>query len=290
MCKSKICFLKSPVNLKNDYNPINQQLITNRSVIYKGKTWDVGSTLNIAFINGSAEEILVVKRVYDELNFLNLNFKFTQDLQDSDIRWTFTKGQGSWSYLGTDATFTPKHRATINIGWDINYSVVRHEIGHSLGLAHEHQNPSKGILWNKPRVIKDLTGPPNNWTIAQIENNVFKALNKELVDYTDFDPNSIMLYGFPKEWTLNNQGTNFNSNWSEKDKQTLKKYYPLGEIPEEPVDKTLIVLKNVFPSVKKLDRLNENQLLSICDYLMITATKDDLKKDTIQKIAHILFK
>ena len=51
----------------------NSNLAISRSVVYKGKTWDVGSTINIAFINGTAQEISIVKQVYGELDFLNLS-------------------------------------------------------------------------------------------------------------------------------------------------------------------------------------------------------------------------
>ena len=69
----------------------------------------------------------------------------------------------------------------MNFGWletdtpDHEYlRVVLHEFGHALGLIHEHQNPADGIEWDNLVVIKDLTGPPNNWSVPIISINMFE--------------------------------------------------------------------------------------------------------------------
>ena len=61
-------------------------------------------------------------------------------------------GQGSWSYLGTDATRVPKESFTMNLGF-VDRPTVLHEFGHSLGLIHEHQSPFPGgFKWNRENV------------------------------------------------------------------------------------------------------------------------------------------
>ena len=40
------------------------------------------------------------------------------------------------------------------------YDVATHEIGHSLGLPHEHQSPFSGIEWNTKAVYNTFMGPP----------------------------------------------------------------------------------------------------------------------------------
>ena len=63
-------------------------------------------------------------------------------------------GQGSWSYLGTDATRVPKESFTMNLGF-VDRPTVLHEFGHSLGLIHEHQSPFPGgFEWNREEVRK----------------------------------------------------------------------------------------------------------------------------------------
>ena len=54
--------------------------------------------------------------------------------------------------------------------------MILHEFGHALGLIHEHQNPIQAIDWNKPAVIADLSGPPNNWDRDTIEHNMFEFI------------------------------------------------------------------------------------------------------------------
>jgi hypothetical protein len=49
--------------------------------------------------------------------------------------------------------------------WGIDTAI--HEIGHTLGLPQEHQNPNAGIVWDEPAVIADLGGSPNFWSEAK---------------------------------------------------------------------------------------------------------------------------
>ena len=121
----------------------------------------------------------------------------------------------------------------MNFGWiDANSSdtelrsVVLHEFGHALGLIHEHQNPKGGIKWNRDAVIADLSGPPNNWDLATIENNMFKKYSPGEVSGTDVDAKSIMMYPIPASWTLDGFSAGFNSGLSEKDKTFIRFAYP----------------------------------------------------------------
>ena len=96
----------------------------------------------------------------------------------------------------------------MNYGWiDANSpeeelrSVVLHEFGHALGLIHEHQNPVGGIIFNREAVIRDLSGPPNDWSVSEIEFNVLTPASPDDVAATAMDPNSIMMYPIPASWT-----------------------------------------------------------------------------------------
>ena len=43
---------------------------------------------------------------------------------------------------------------------------------------------------------------------------------------TKFDPNSVMLYHYPPEWTMDNKGTSYNVQLSDSDKEYIKFCYP----------------------------------------------------------------
>jgi len=115
----------------------------------------------------------------------------------------------------------------MNFGW-LDEGVVLHEFGHAIGLAHEHQNPDKGIQWNEEAVIRDLSGPPNNWDVATIQHNVLRKYSHDQVNGTEFDAKSIMLYSFPAEWTLDGFHTEPNDVISDIDKEFARgeKMYP----------------------------------------------------------------
>jgi Matrixin len=166
--------------------------------------------------------------------YANINFQFV-DGKNAVIRISFEQ-DGSWSALGTDALveeYFPKNEPTMNYGWltpnseeDDYSSVVLHEFGHALGMIHEHTSPVNGIQWNKEAVYESLSGPPNRWDKETIDFNMFERYTITQTQFTEFDPHSIMLYSFPKEWTLNGMSFPVNTVLSEKDKKFISARYP----------------------------------------------------------------
>jgi hypothetical protein len=206
-----------------------------RAAIFLRKRWPNGSTLRVSFLEGTASQHAIVKRFAPQWgDHANLKFDFGFD-PGAEIRIAFRRGDGAWSYIGTDCADIPRDQPTMNLGWQ-DEGVVLHEFGHAIGLVHEHQNPQGGIKWNRPVVIRALSGPPNNWDPDTIEHNMFEKYSVDQVRSTELDRVSIMMYSFPAEWTLDGFSTPENEVLSEKDKQFIGSgvAYPKTARPTEP--------------------------------------------------------
>src|SRR5262245_42653538 len=176
-----------------------------RAIVIFRKLWPNGSTLRVRFLEGtSPQQQLAMQQARWWSEVADLRF-VVSDAADSEIRVAFDPGDGAWSYIGTDCRSIPTDQPTMNLGFQ-DGGTSGHEFGHAVGLGHEHQNPAGGIQWNEPEVIRDLSGPPNSWTVDQIRHNVIEKYAVNQIKGTVFDPDSIMLYFFPARWTTNGMG------------------------------------------------------------------------------------
>lgn len=209
-----------------------------RMALVTGRKWMPGRTLRVGFMGGDA---FVQNKVKDYAKqwsgYANLGLEFVND-PNADIRVAFQPGEGSWSWIGTEALVIPKNEPTMNLGWltrgtpDEEYSrVVLHEFGHALGCLHEHQNPAASIKWNKPAVYRYYMGPPNNWPKADVDGNLFDTYARSKTQFTDFDPESIMIYAIPPEHTLDGYSVSSNEVLSRTDIDFIGKMYPFAARP-----------------------------------------------------------
>ena len=182
-----------------------------------GKTWMNGSTLRVRFIGGtSAQHAVVREQAGWWMQVANLKFDFN-NASNAELRISFDTADGAWSYIGTDCRSIPLNEATMNLGF-LDGGTTAHEFGHAIGLAHEHQNPAGGIEWNEQVVIREMAKPPNLWDEQTTRHNILRKYSADQLNSTKFDPESIMLYFFPPEWTLNGIGTEANEILSRLDK------------------------------------------------------------------------
>ena len=198
-----------------------------RAISPIGKTWMNGSTLRVRFMSGTAAQQAIARKEagwWGEV--ANLKFEFN-NAPDAEIRITFDPGDGAWSYIGTDCRGIPLNEATMNLGF-LDGGTAAHEFGHAIGLAHEHQNPAGGIQWNEEVVLREMAKSPNFWDAQTTRHNILRKYTADQLNGTAFDRDSIMLYFFPANWTLNGIATKANSTLSQIDRQFIAgaKMYP----------------------------------------------------------------
>lgn len=196
-----------------------------------GKLWQPGRKLKVRFLDGDPKVQERVPAFAQQWSaFANITFEFGND-PDAEIRISF-RNQGSWSYIGTDALVIPKSQPTMNFGWltaatpnDEYQRVVTHEFGHALGCIHEHQNPANNIPWDREAVYRYYQGPPNFWSREQVDINLFTRYEADITQFSAFDPNSIMLYPIPNEFTIGDFEIGWNKAISETDRQFITTLY-----------------------------------------------------------------
>lgn len=219
-----------------------------RLIRYINKKWVNGTTLHYYFFTsgpwaGPNSEMDLVREgfgVWEDVG-IGIRFEEVTAIEDAEIRIGFLQGDGAWSYVGRDVIDVPgQFERTMNFGWRIasdsrGVDVPVHEIGHTLGFPHEHQNPFAGIVWDEEAVYSRFGGSPNFWTRQQTFHNVLRKLSAAEVEGSDWDPDSIMHYGFGPGLILQPEeyrgGITPALGLSETDIEEVRRFYP--PIPTE---------------------------------------------------------
>ncbi|WP_378186130.1 M12 family metallopeptidase [Aquimarina sp. W85] len=217
--------------------------LNTKAASVKAKEWEPGQTIYIKFLNGNnfvQSKVEQYAKEWEQFANVKLVFLASNSSTTANIKITFKEGAyandgGSWSYLGTDSN---SYARSMHFGWfndtttDSEFSrTTIHEFGHALGLIHEHQNPVAGINWDREAVYAYYAGPPNNWSRAQVDNNLFRRYEANTSNYSVYDPKSIMHYPIPAAHTTDGVAVGRNTVLSATDKSFIGTIYPFDGTP-----------------------------------------------------------
>ncbi|GEM_PF-6274655 len=219
-------------------------------ILVKNK-WESGQTLNILFMNGDIEEKKLFKRAVGLWSkYVNLDFQFHSLSNEEDsiasefkintIRVKFNKEEGNFSPLGNNFNLGRFDKVSyLNIKEDANQKIKfisksAHELGHALGLMHEHQHPDLKYYSSEEEMINickylfmlNINKPEE---LKKCKVNLTGITHAEAVEYgmqlASFDPHSIMLYS---DISNTNKGLN-DMSISLGDKFFISSEYPFEE-------------------------------------------------------------
>lgn len=214
------------------YQPVfGSGIKASRITFQTSKLWPQKAILRVRFLDGSKNQQDELWKRFQAIDALvNLTFTKATSTQ-AEIKVTFKRRYEHWSYIGKDSkSFSPSMSIGLRAGffgdlkeeWD---RVGIHEILHSIGAVHEHQNPIGGIQWNEP-VVYDYYWRTQHWDRTQTYQNVIYKYSVNQIRGSAFDPKSIMLYPIDGSHTVNGFSVGWNNKLSDTDIDWLKKIYP----------------------------------------------------------------
>ena len=232
-----------------------------------GKKWVNGTELHYYFFDRDQHggDVNVVRNAFDVWKELGIGLKFSEVAtpSEAEIRIGFIQNDGAWSYVGRDILNAGQGQRTMNFGWSLtnpreDIDTAVHEIGHTLGFPHEHQNPISGIVWDEAAVYAALAQPPHGWDEDTTYYNIIRKIPADRVQGSVWDKNSIMHYPFepglilqPVEFLTN--GLQPTPGLSARDRTWVKTFYPTME---EEVDERLLPFESARLTITEGEQKN----------------------------------
>jgi hypothetical protein len=287
-----------------------------------------GTTLQYAFFDndpgfshlaGTAAQKKVFRDGVKAWTDLGIGLKFEEvaSRADAKLRIAFQDGDGHWSYIGRDVLDQGVNDATMNLdptAGNFDWETAAHELGHSMGLPHEHQNPKAGIVWNEEAVYAALAQPPNGWSREVTFHNIIRKIEADTVQGSNWDKDSVMHYPFSaglitspaefKKRALQPAG-----GLSARDREWIRTFYPpltAAAEPELPLLTTKrfdvaaggqinVLLKPTTTRYYKIQTFGESDVVAVLfersgGEELHVAADDDSGEDRNALIRHRLFK
>jgi serralysin len=248
---------------------------TNEALIDTQKLWRGDAPVYYEFVSGRVSRLFdyMEAAIAEWSQHCCLTFKRGRNPRTGfgDIRISFVSRVGHYSNIGIDSR---ERRLSVNRsgaaeslnvdpeGGDDTYlrAVCLHELGHAIGLQHEHQNPNNAIRWDEEAVRARLS--KLGWDDEKIKQNVLTVLRGGQYRSTPGDRESIMMYWFSPEEAPDGSQVPRSPNLvlSDTDKQFVRENYRCSQAPpEKPKLNEQPATANQFR--EKLDEIREIQSL-----------------------------
>ncbi|WP_338489889.1 M12 family metallopeptidase [Pseudomonas trivialis] len=222
-------FIPYPSDMHREASDSEHVSRTRRGVADTSKRWPDGIVHIALDLRDNRSKALVIDALREWAHHTPaLQFKVV-DGKEGDIRISDDEGfQGSWSELGTGAKNTPLDEPTMHLDRNDNSAVFRttalHEIGHALGIEHEHQHPANTINWDKDYIYKSMNDS-QGWDTDTVDINMFDVHTGPDVLLSPYDTRSIMHYNIEANETIDGQAVPQNYSLSNGDQAIIRTLY-----------------------------------------------------------------
>jgi hypothetical protein len=213
----------------------------------KSNRWAQRATLHVCFLDGTpVAQARFMQVATEEVGLTNLTLAPGTPAcgkTGAEIHVSFNNGDGYASFVGKQALGFKESTATLNLAgmgqsgnWSASWvGLARHEIGHMLGLLHEHQRPDIDCGFQPNAVIEKLTG----WTADEVKTNYDPIVKTKSLEMNAYDQKTIMHYQLPQSYYVAGKQspcyiTAQNKGLSDGDISFLRAWYPMVGAPTNP--------------------------------------------------------